>query len=53
MRLAVPCLTQVVEVEKDQTMLFAAAIIVLAGLVAAHHGWLDDTEREPVDTYTI
>jgi len=27
----------------------AAAIILVAGLVVAHLGWLDDTEHEPVN----
>jgi hypothetical protein len=31
----------------------AAALIAVVGLMAAHRGWLDEAEREPVDTYTI
>jgi hypothetical protein len=34
-------------------MIAAAALIAVAGLLAAHRGWLDDSTREPVDTYTI
>jgi hypothetical protein len=30
-------------------MIAAAAILVVAGLMAAHRGWLDDAEREPVE----
>jgi hypothetical protein len=34
-------------------MFAAAALIAVAGLLAAHRGWLDEKEREPVDAYTI